>query len=246
MNKTVILSWVLATTLLSVNVFAADTNANSSDNSKQPQEIDTTYKVQNEAWTLILNKDYSFSIDNYIVIKFKDDAVSKVKNLEFAMDKKAKDIAYVCMADQDVSDISFEKYMERVNKLTDETKKNECKKEFAYAVTDVTGNVNTFEFKKDDKILTVSLADNKYTDVPFSNLEVKSSDDNSTITTFNIKKETEIKKEEPAKQTAPVKKEEPKPEVVNTKKTGLATNILLILLVIITMSAIKLKNKIEA
>jgi len=245
MNKTVILSWVLATTLLSVNVFAADTNANSSDNSKQPQEIDTTYSVQNETWTLILNKDYSFSIDNYIVIKFKDDAVGKIKNLEFAMDKKAKDIAYVCMADQDISDISFEKYMERVNKLTDETKKEKCEKEFAYAVTGVMGNINTFDFKKGDKFLTVTLADNKYTDIPFSDLEVKSSDDNSTITKFNIKKETKIK-EEPTKQAAPVKKEEPKPEVVNTKKTGLATNILLFLLAIIMISVIKLKNKIEA
>jgi len=250
-KKTLLLSSVLLSALSVSWVFAADSGtattpstSTSTSNTSVPS-IGLEYKLQNNKATIILKKNFTYSIDKYLYFNLKDGAFDKIKDLKvdlpWSTDKTS--VVYACSADENILEISFAKYKQKVLALTDSKKKAECETKFIYAITTAGTTSNTFKFNPWDPLVSLELTDNTFTDIPFDKIETRNSD-NNLVNSFSLVKAVNKKAKTPtAKPVVKPKKEEKK--VINTKKTWLASNILLALMFVILFSAFNIKKRVS-
>jgi len=216
------------------------------DNSTSSNNSSLIYSSQNTDWYLKSDSDFKYSVNEYLYLELKPWAFDKIStidvNLKWKNDKT--NVVYACSTDQNIMEISFQKYQEKVNKLTDPTKKEECKTKFIYAITDSGLAANTFDFTKGDRFITLKYIDNTMTDIPFNKIEIRDSN-NSPVDTFVITPSDSINVTTSSTIVAPAENTTIQKKDISTKKTWLGTNVLLILLTIILFSSYNIKKRIN-
>jgi len=224
-------------TLFVWSIFAAD----------NVKTVNLEYELNNTTGKLITKDKFDFSIDNYLYFKLKDNKIFKnLKNFRINLkdNNDNNSIAFVCVEDQDVMDIDFQKYKDKVEKLQDENKKKACETEFVFAVT--WNNQNTYVYQPWDTFITLDYENKpENNNSPFEKFEMRDADNNVVIS-FNIEKKQEQQVQQPVEQKQEQKeeKEQQNEKIVNTKKTWLSEILFSILMLLSVLSVIIIRKRI--
>jgi len=236
MFKKALISTALLTFGFTLAANTANTdNTDTSDTTNTTTANTTSYNFIYKDNQYITEQDFELKSWQGILFNIKNDIASQVKDIKL---NTVNEKYFICTNDTNLqSSTTFADLFKTVTQKDQDFEKT-C---WSVILLYMNDNDKPINYKKDDPVLVVD-SDTTFSDSPLTDLAVYENTDDGLkkIADINIKQE---QKEQP-KQEQPQEKQEQKETkqenkaVVNTKKTGLATNVIVLFMTLIILLSI--------